>query len=178
MPKVMYRGVGSGFNIQCSNFEGCYRSHMQGHKSYIIVTVNISGGPTLYYCCSLDLKAKASTHCLLPPPTADDDPDALTITLPADHTLVICLVMMILMLVLQGSVFDCSTPFDPLPRFLANSYSMNHPDVDSYGWNEFPNGTIQGAKWYPCLGTLQVRYMLIGGLGMAGLAEGGEHTSV
>ncbi len=64
--------------------------------------------------------------------------------------------------VAQGQVAWCPTPEDPLPRFLALAYALNHRGGMRRG---FDNGTTQGAAWYPALGTLQV-----GGVGRSGWA--------
>lgn len=52
----------------------------------------------------------------------------------------------------QGALLDCPSPEAPLPGYLANVYSMNHPSM-RFSWGEvqasrqvqFFNGTTQGA---------------------------------
>ncbi|KXZ54547.1 hypothetical protein GPECTOR_4g612 [Gonium pectorale] len=81
-----------------------------------------------------------------------------------------------------GRDMSCDSVEAPLPRFLANAYALQHPDMprsrsDPDGWGRFVNGTTQGARrvrgagarggrgegggwlgegdgWYTALGTL------------------------
>eukprot|EP00198_Chlamydomonas_reinhardtii_P001873 XP_001691209.1 predicted protein [Chlamydomonas reinhardtii] len=61
----------------------------------------------------------------------------------------------------RGALLDCPSPEAPLPGYLANVYSMNHPSM-RFSWGEvqasrqvqFFNGTTQGATWYPAIGTI------------------------
>ncbi|KAG2426292.1 hypothetical protein HXX76_013049 [Chlamydomonas incerta] len=61
----------------------------------------------------------------------------------------------------RGEDLDCPSPEAPLPGYLANVYSMNHPSM-RFSWGEmqasrqvaFFNGTTQGATWYPAIGTI------------------------
>lgn len=59
-----------------------------------------------------------------------------------------------------GDLTDCRSPEGRLPNLLANTYTaanrqMYDTKTDPYGLGDFVNGTTQGARWYPSLGTLQ-----------------------
>lgn len=47
---------------------------------------------------------------------------------------------------------------DPLPRFLAHVYSLNHPTMatNNNPYQGFSSGTVNGAAWYQVFGGMQV----------------------
>jgi Zinc carboxypeptidase len=52
-------------------------------------------------------------------------------------------------------VLPCPTHEDPLPIYLAQTYSALHPAMHLNSVEGFVNGTTNGARWYPVIGSLQ-----------------------
>lgn len=57
---------------------------------------------------------------------------------------------------LQGALTNCPTAEEPLPRQLAAAYAVHNPNMSAQGTAPFRAGTVQGAAWYPVLGSMQV----------------------
>ncbi|EFJ48616.1 hypothetical protein VOLCADRAFT_90763 [Volvox carteri f. nagariensis] len=54
-----------------------------------------------------------------------------------------------------GARRSCPTGDEPLPELLASAYAAAHPSMALGNATPFVSGTVQGAAWYPVLGSLQ-----------------------
>eukprot|EP00198_Chlamydomonas_reinhardtii_P010807 XP_001700144.1 predicted protein [Chlamydomonas reinhardtii] len=54
-----------------------------------------------------------------------------------------------------GALTNCPTAEEPLPRQLAAAYAVHNPNMSAQGTAPFRAGTVQGAAWYPVLGSMQ-----------------------
>ncbi|KAG2434926.1 hypothetical protein HYH02_012124 [Chlamydomonas schloesseri] len=54
-----------------------------------------------------------------------------------------------------GVQTSCPSAEEPVPRQLAAAYAAHNPDMTEQSAAPFAAGTVQGAAWYPVLGSLQ-----------------------
>ena len=57
----------------------------------------------------------------------------------------------------QGATSCCPSQEEPLPLLAASAYAAGNPAMAANDAFPFANGTVQGARWYTVLGSMQVR---------------------